>query len=71
MEFRQLIITQKDTQQRYVFNNRINLVVSTDLSDELLIPNNSEFETSYLIESEENISIKDVFQSKSTSPQLE
>lgn len=64
MEFRQLIITQKDTQQRYVFNNRVNLVVSTDLSDELLIPNNSEFETSYLIESEENISIKDVFQIK-------
>ena len=64
MEFRQLIITQKDTQQRYVFNNRVNLVVSTDLSDELLIPNNSELETSYLIESEENISLKDVFQIK-------
>lgn len=64
MEFRQLIITQKDTQQRYVFNNRVNLVVSTDLSDELLIPNNSDVETSYLIESEENISLKDVFQIK-------
>ena len=64
MEFRQLIITQKDTQERYVFNNRVNLVVSTDLSDELLIPNNSELETSYLIESEENISHKDVFQIK-------
>lgn len=64
MEFRQLIITQKDTQQRYVFNNRVNLVVSTDLSDELLIPNNSGVETSYLIESEEDIALNDVFQIK-------
>lgn len=64
MDFRRLIIAQKDSSTKYIFNNKVNLVTSTLLSDELLKPNYDLKETSYYFESLDNISIADVFQIK-------
>lgn len=64
MEFRQLIIAQKNTSNIYIFNHRVNLVTSTSLSDELLKENINLGDTSYFLKSENDISIADVFQIK-------
>ena len=64
MEFRQLIIAQKDTSNIYIFNHRVNLVTSTLLSDELLKESINLGDTSYFLKSENDISIADVFQIK-------
>ena len=64
MDFRRLIIAQKDSSTKYIFNNKVNLVTSTSLSDELLKPNYDLKETTYYFESLDNISIADVFQIK-------
>ena len=50
MEFRQLIIAQKDSSARYIFNRKVNLVTSTELSDELLKANYDLENSSYFYE---------------------
>ena len=64
MEFRRLIIAQKDSSTKYIFNNKVNLVTSTSLSDELLKANYDLTSSEFIIESMDNISIGDVFQIK-------
>ena len=64
MDFRRLIIAQKDSTTKYIFNNKVNLVTSTSLSDELLKPNYDLKESSYYFESLDNLPIADVFQIK-------
>ena len=64
MEFRQLIISQKSTSQRFIFNNKVNLVSSTLLSDELLKPNYDLVESDYVLESEESLPLAETFQVK-------
>ena len=64
MEFRQLIITQKDSSTRYVFNHKVNLVTSTLLSEELLKENYNLENSTYMYESLDNLPLGDVFQIK-------
>lgn len=64
MEIKQVIISQKESSQKYIFNNKINLVTSTQLSDELLKGVNNLADTQYVLESSGGISIADVFQIK-------
>ena len=64
MEFRQLIISEKEGLQRYTFSNKVNLVTSTLLSDELLKENINRESSDYVIESLNSISLIDVFQIK-------
>ena len=64
MEFHQLIIAQKETQRRFVFNNKINLVASTELSDELLKPNYDLEESTFYIQDQNETALSDLFQIK-------
>ena len=64
MEFRRLVIAQKDSSVQYIFNNKVNLVTSTLLSEELLKTNYELENTTYYFESLDNISIAEVFQIK-------
>ena len=64
MEFRQLIISQKDGLRKYTFSSKVNLVTSTMLSDELLKENINRENSDYVIESLNSISLIDVFQIK-------
>ena len=64
MEFKQLIISQKSTSQRFIFNNKVNLVSSTLLSDELLKPNYDLVESDYVLESEDSLPLAETFQVK-------
>ena len=64
MEFRGLTIAQKDSSTKYIFNNKVNLVTSTTLSDELLKINYNLTSSEYFIEAEEPIALADLFQIK-------
>lgn len=64
MEFRRLVIAQKDSSVKYIFNNKVNLVTSTLLSEELLKTNYELENTTYYFETLDNISIAEVFQIK-------
>ena len=64
MEFKQLIISQKSTSQRFIFNNKVNLVSSTLLSDELLKPNYDLTDSDYVLESGGSLPLSETFQIK-------
>ena len=64
MEIKSLIISQNNSEEKFIFNNKINLVTSTLLSDELLKENYKLEDTSFFIESNNNLSLKDTFQLK-------
>lgn len=64
MEFRQLIIDQKDSSMRWVFNRKVNLVTSTELSEELLKENYNLENSAYTYESLDNLPLSEVFQIK-------
>jgi len=64
MEFRPLVISQNNSSNKYIFNNKVNLVTSTSLSDDLLKSNYDTTNSNYVIESEGSISISEVFQIK-------
>ncbi len=64
MEFKQLIISQNTTKERFIFNNKVNLVSSTLLSDELLKPNYDLTNSDFVLESEDSLSLADTFQIK-------
>lgn len=64
MEINQLIIASKNSSERFTFNNKINLVDSTLLSDELLKGVKNLENTEYILESHDNVSIGSLFQIK-------
>ncbi len=64
MEFKQLIISRNATKERFIFNNKVNLVNSTLLSDELLKPNYDLTDSDFVLESEDSLSLADTFQIK-------
>ena len=64
MEFRQLIIAQKESSARFVFNKKVNLVTSTELSEELLKENYNLENSTYTYESLESLPLAEVFQIK-------
>lgn len=64
MEIRELIIAQKDSSARFIFNRKVNLVTSTELSDELLKANYDLENSSYFYESLDNLPLNEVFQIK-------
>ena len=64
MEFRQVIISQNNSSDNYIFNNKVNLVTSTVLSDELLKENYNLGDSPFVISSSNNLALKDTFQIK-------
>lgn len=64
MEIKTLIIAQNNSDEKFTFNNKINLVTSTLLSDELLKENYNLGDSPFVIESNNNLALKDTFQLK-------
>ena len=64
MDIKELVISKKESNERYSFSRKINIVTSTELSNELLTANINLENPLYQIESENNITLKDVLQIK-------
>ena len=64
MEINTLIIGQNNSTEKFEFNNKINLVTSTMLSNDLLKENYNLNDSPFVIESNNNLSLKDTFQLK-------
>lgn len=64
MEINTLIIGQNNSTEKFEFNNKINLVTSTMLSNDLLKENYNLDDSPFVIESHNNLSLKDTFQLK-------
>lgn len=64
MEINILIIAQNNSTEKFEFNNKINLVTSTLLSNDLLKENYNLEDSPFVIESNNNLALKDTFQLK-------
>lgn len=64
MEIKQLVFSTKDSSKTFIFNDKINLVASSSLSDEIIKENYNNLDSEYLIKSEDKISLADVIQVK-------
>lgn len=62
MGIRQLVISQKDSSQKFYFNRKSNIVISNSLSDDLLKPNYFNGENQYVVEDENGNPIESIFQ---------
>ena len=64
MEIKELVISKIDSSERYSFSRKVNMITSTELSNELLTANINLENPLYQLESENNITLKDVLQIK-------
>ena len=62
MGIRQLVISQKESSQKFYFNRKANIVISNSLSDDLLKPNYFNGENQYVVEDEQGNPIESIFQ---------
>ena len=62
MNYRQLVIAQKDSSQKYYFSSKSNIVFSNELSDDLMKPNYFNGENTFYVEDENGNPIESIFQ---------
>lgn len=59
MQTKQLVIFDSATSKRFVFNNKLSFVVSNELSNEIAYFDKQNHESTYVIESEDNLSFSE------------